>query len=62
MDQAEEWTLKQVQGDGIAGKGVTRSYEPEKGSLARFMRWFLIAVIAVTLVNLVIAYFLINNV
>jgi hypothetical protein len=62
MDQAERWTLKQVQGDGIAGKGVTMAYEPEKGKLARFMKWFLIAVIAVTLVNLVIAYFLINNV
>ena len=37
------------------------AYEPEKGKPARFMKWFLIAVIAVALLNIMIAYFLVSN-
>ena len=37
------------------------AYEPQKGKVTRLMKWFLIAVIAVALLNIVIAYFLINS-
>ncbi len=36
------------------------AYEPEKGGLARLMKWFLIATVVVVIVNVVIAYMLIN--